>query len=102
MSLADRVGAVDSAEVKSDVPELGKLYLPFHCWSNIGKKKDFFLCGQAAGYYKVFRANANMPTTDPVYMWLCPKHKKSVEKAGYQVHPATFKSEVHGTVVTIR
>lgn len=79
------------------------LYLPFHCWYHTGKpKREFKICGMQSGYYNVFRSDPNRPNSQVIQMWLCGKHKKVVERSGYQVHPATYKSDVHGTMVTMR
>jgi hypothetical protein len=95
-----------SQEAKQEQEEalpLGALYIPRHCWCDVsGRRSPIKLCGQSAGYYKIFRANADMPTTDPVFMWLCHNHKKSVEKRGYIVHPQVYRSDIQGKVVTLR
>lgn len=64
-----------------------KIFLPHHCWSNIGKKKEHKICGMNAGYYSVTRYDAGRPSPSPAFMWLCDKHKKTVERAGYTCTP---------------
>lgn len=62
------------------------VYLPNHCWHGL-PGKIFKICGMNAAKYSILRCTANQPNSQVIFMWLCDKHKKAMEKQDYTVVP---------------